>query len=254
MSTLIDLTLALQDTPSEATDVKITELSHRDGAFELGLVPQDFPGGMAISNETITLTTHTGTHMDAPLHYGPTSGGQPAKSIDEVPLEWCFGSGVRLDLRHVPAGDGITVEHLGAALAAAEHELLPGDIVLLWTGADRLWGSREYLTSFSGLTGEGTRYLVERGVKVIGIDAWGLDRPMLQMVGEYRRTGDGQALWPSHLYGRETEYLQLEKLGHLAELPGATGFQISCFPIPIKRAGAGWTRVVAIVPDAPTPR
>lgn len=244
----VDLSVATQHTPSEATPVVVELLDHVTGATVLGLSPEDFPDGMAISNETVTLTTHTGTHMDAPLHYGPLSGGKPAKSIDQVPLEWCHGPGVRLDVRHVPAGEGITVDHLTAALDAAGHTLAPGDIVLLWTGADALWGTREYLSTFPGLTGEGTAFLVERGVRVIGIDAWGLDRPMAAMIEEYRRTGDSAVLWPAHIYGRTREYLQLEKLAHLGDLPGATGFTVSCFPVSIAGAGAGWTRVVAM-PD-----
>nr|AAG30196.1 cyclase [Streptomyces sp. R1128] len=244
--TFLDLSFATRDTPSEATPVVVDLLDHVTGATVLGLSPEDFPDGMAISNETVTLTTHTGTHMDAPLHYGPLSGGVPAKSIDQVPLEWCYGPGVRLDVRHVPAGDGITVDHLNAALDAAEHDLAPGDIVMLWTGADALWGTREYLSTFPGLTGKGTQFLVEAGVKVIGIDAWGLDRPMAAMIEEYRRTGDKGALWPAHVYGRTREYLQLEKLNNLGALPGATGYDISCFPVAVAGTGAGWTRVVAV--------
>ncbi|EWC60660.1 putative cyclase [Actinokineospora spheciospongiae] len=247
MTRFIDLSVTTTDTPSEATPVKVDLLDHRAAAAVLGLRPEDFPGGMAISNETVTLTTHTGTHMDAPLHYGPESGGRPAKSIDQVPLDWCHGPGVRLDLRHVPAGAGITEAHLTAALAAAGHDLAPGDLVLLWTGADALWGSADYLTDYPGLTGEGTAFLVERGVRVIGIDAWGLDRPMRSMVDDYRRTGDRAHLWPAHLYGRSREYLQLEKLANLGDLPAATGFTVSCFPVSLAGAGAGWTRVVAML-------
>ncbi|PWW63182.1 cyclase family protein [Actinokineospora spheciospongiae] len=247
MTRFIDLSVTTTDTPSEATPVKVDLLDHRAAAAVLGLRPEDFPGGMAISNETVTLTTHTGTHMDAPLHYGPESGGRPAKSIDQVPLDWCHGPGVRLDLRHVPAGAGITEAHLTAALAAAGHDPAPGDLVLLWTGADALWGSADYLTDYPGLTGEGTAFLVERGVRVIGIDAWGLDRPMRSMVDDYRRTGDRAHLWPAHLYGRSREYLQLEKLANLGDLPAATGFTVSCFPVSLAGAGAGWTRVVAML-------
>lgn len=250
MWSLIDLTVPLQDSPSEATPVEIDLLSHQDGARVLGLVPEDFPDGMAISNETVTLTTHTGTHMDAPLHYGPFSGGAPARSIDQVPLEWCFAPGVRLDVRNVPSGDGITVGHIEVALDVAEHELAEHDIVLLWTGADRWWGTSQYLTDFPGLTGEATRHLVERGVKVIGIDAWGLDRPMSVMIDAYRNTGDRSVLWPAHMYGREREYCQLEKLANLARLPAASGFMVVCCPVPVAGAGAAWTRVVALVPAA----
>jgi kynurenine formamidase len=231
VSVLIDLSVATQHTASEATPVIIDLLDHRTGATVLGLTPEDFPDGMAISN------------------YGPTSGGAPAKSIDRVPLEWCMGRGVRLDVRHVPAGAGITVDHLLAAIDAARCELRPGDIVMLWTGADKLWGSAEYLTTFPGLTGKGTAFLVEQGIRVIGIDAWGLDRPAATMVEEYKRTRDKGVLWPSHIYGRTNEYLQLEKLANLERLPRATDFTICCFPVSIAGAGAGWTRVVAIVDD-----
>lgn len=249
MRTLVDLSVATRHTASEATPVRIDLLDHRAGATVLGLTPEDFPDGMAISNETVTLTTHTGTHMDAPLHYGPTSGGAPAKSIDQIPLDWCLGRGVRLDVRHVPPGDGITVDHLLAATEEARCVLQPGDIVLLWTGADRLWGSAEYLTTFPGLTGKGTAFLVEQGVRTIGIDAWGLDRPAATMIAEYRRTGDREVLWPAHLYGRTREYLQLEKLANLDRLPRPTDFTLCCFPVSLAGAGAGWTRVVAIVDD-----
>ncbi|MEV6873180.1 cyclase family protein [Amycolatopsis sp. NPDC051128] len=249
MRRFIDLSVVTADSPSEATPVKIDLLDHRTGASVLGLSPADFPGGMAISNETVTLTTHTGTHMDAPLHYGPESGGSPAKSIDEVPLEWCYGPGVRLDVRHVPPGEGITVAHLRAAFDAAGHAPAAGELVFLWTGADRLWGTADYLTRYPGLTGEGTGWLVEQGIRVIGIDAWGLDRPMNAMLEEYRRTGNREVLWPAHLYGRTREYLQLEKVAALGDLPGPTGFTVACFPVAVGGAGAGWTRVVAIVDE-----
>jgi len=247
---LIDLSVFTCDSPSEATPVTVSLLGHVEGARSLGLSPADFPGGMAISNETVTLTTHTGTHMDAPLHYGPRSGGRPARSIDQVPLEWCYGPGVRLDVRAVPPGEAITVEHLKDALSLIRHNLASGDIVLLWTGADALWGSPEYLTRFPGLSGEGTAYLIDQGVRVIGIDAWGLDRPPAAMIGDYQRTGDSALLWPAHVYGRTREYLQLEKLAHLQDLPGPTGYTVACFPIPVSGAGAGWTRVVAICDGA----
>lgn len=249
---LVDLSCPTESSPSEATPVNVDLLDHKAGAAVLGmgrLCPEDFPSGMAISNETVTLTTHTGTHMDAPLHYGPCTGDRPARSIDQVPLEWCYGPGVRLDVRHVPHGHGITVEHLELALERTGHTITPGDIVLLWTAADRLWGQRTYLTDFPGMTGEGTRHLLHQGVRVIGIDAWGMDRPMTSMIDDYHASGDGSVLWPAHMVGREMEYLQLEKLANLASLPAATGFDVSCFPIRLSGAGAAWTRVVAHVTD-----
>jgi kynurenine formamidase len=244
---LIDLSVAIAECASEATPVRVSLLDHARGASVLGLSTADFPDGIAISNETVTLTTHTGTHMDAPLHYGPVCAEAPARSIDQVPLDWCFGPGVRLDVRHVPAGEAITVAHLEHAATAVGRLPAAGDIVLLWTGADRHWGTAAYLDQFPGLSGEATAYLVERGVRVIGIDAWGLDRPPAAMIAEYRRTGDRDVLWPAHLCGRGHEYVQLEKLSGLGGLPAAAGFRVACFPVAIAGAGAGWTRVVAIL-------
>jgi kynurenine formamidase len=247
---LIDLSVPVLDSPSEATPVEVFVLDHKAAPAALGLRPEDFPEGEAISNETITLTTHTGTHMDAPLHYGLLSGGQAAAAIDAIPLDWCFAPGVRLDLRHIPPGVGITAADIQDALAKIPHELQPGDVALIWTGADRLWGTEVYRTEHPGMTRESTAYLVECGVKVIGIDAWGFDRPFATMLGDYRESKDNGVLWPAHLYGREQPYCQLEKLANLDALPEAIGFTVVCFPIKLAGLGAGWTRVVAVVDEA----
>jgi kynurenine formamidase len=247
---LIDLSVPVLDGPSEATPVEVSVLDHKAAPAALGLQPADFPEGEAISNETITLTTHTGTHMDAPLHYGLRSGGQAAAAIDEIPLDWCLSPGVRLDLRHIPPGTGITAADIQDALAKIPYELKARDIVLLWTGADRLWGSEAYRTDHPGMTRESTAYLVERGINVIGIDAWGFDRPFASMLGDYRENKDNRVLWPAHLYGREKPYCQLEKLANLDALPDAVGFTVACFPVKLAGLGAGWSRVVAIVDEA----
>ena len=63
---------------------------------EWGLGPDYWPDGVALSAEVVTLSTHSGTHVDAPFHYGPAVAGH-TRTIDEVPLEWCYGPGVLLD-------------------------------------------------------------------------------------------------------------------------------------------------------------
>src|SRR5262249_6482828 len=92
-------------------------------------------------------------------------------------------------------------------------------------------------------------WLVEQGVRVIGIDAYTLDRPFAAMVADFRRTGDGRTIWPAHFAGITREYCQIEKLANLDLLPRPTGFWVSCLPVKIARASAGWCRAVAIVPD-----
>ena len=215
----------------------------------LGVRPEDlvYSNGEGWAIEEIHAITHTGTHVDAPYHYGSTSQGKPARHIDEVPLEWCFAPGVVLDMRHLPAGKLITADDLRTALDRIEYQLRPRDIVLLQTDADKRLDSREYFRQ-PGLGREGVLRLVEAGVRVIGIDAYTLDRPFEDMLADYKRTGDGRFIWPAHFAGITSEYCQIEKLANLDQIGQPFGFYVSCLPVKIKAASAGWCRAVAMVP------
>jgi len=212
--------------------------------------PSVLPEGELLSLDTLTLTTHTGTHVDAPSHYGSTAayGGRP-KNVDELPLDWFFRPGVVLDLTDAPVGT-VDAERLERAFADAGNRPGPEEIVLLNTGADRLVGTDKYFTDFAGLDRSATNLLLDLGVRVIGTDAFSLDAPFSHMIGRYHSTGDRDALWPAHFVGREREYCQIERLANLAQLPGPTGFTVACFPVKIVGAGAGWTRAVALVDEA----
>jgi len=48
----------------------------------------DYPESMRSDGKTITLTGHAGNHIDAPWHFGPLCEGKPARTIDQIPLEW----------------------------------------------------------------------------------------------------------------------------------------------------------------------
>jgi kynurenine formamidase len=215
---------------------------------QFGVDPEQLTvsAGKGPAFEEVTAITHCGTHVDAPWHYAPTAEGRPARTIEQCPLEWFFSDGVVLDLRYKRPGERIAVQDLEAALAAIGHTLAPLEIVLLMTGRDRHLGTREYFDQ-PGMTREGTLWLVEQGIKVIGIDAYGFDRKFEDMAAEFRETGDATKLWEAHFAGIEREYCQIEKLVNLDLLPRATGFQVSCFPIKVERASGGWSRVVAFV-------
>jgi kynurenine formamidase len=151
-------------------------------------------------------------------------------------------------MRHKATGEFITVSDLEAALDKIGYSLKPLDIVLLQTGADRRLNSPAYFEQ-PGLGREGVLWLVEQGARVIGIDAYTLDRPFASMVADYRRTGDGRFIWPAHFAGLTREYCQIEKLVNLDQIPQSSGFYVSCLPIKIKGASAGWCRAVALVPQ-----
>ncbi len=253
---ILDLSVSLEHrSPSEPMPADIHYVTHQDEGRDqierfLGVRREDlvYSAGLGWAVEEIRAITHTGTHVDAPYHYAPLSEGRPAKTIDEVPLDWCLAPGVLLDMRHKAAGDWITIEDLSAALTKIHYHLQPRDIVLLQTGADQRMGTPEYFAQ-PGLGREGTLWLVEQGVKVIGIDAYTLDRPFTNMRADYERTGDGRYIWPAHFAGITREYCQIEKLAHLDQLPRPTGFLVSCLPVKIHRASAAWCRAVALIPE-----
>jgi kynurenine formamidase len=253
---LIDLSVPLEDlSASEPLPAQIRYLTPEGEGLRqmqqlLGVRREDlvYSDGLGWAVEEVRAITHTGTHVDAPYHYGPRSAGKPARRIDEVPLEWCFAPGVVLDVRHKAAGEFITPEDLETAVTRIGYCLRPLDIVLLRTGADERLGSSDYFAQ-PGLGREGVLWLVEQGVRVIGIDAYTLDRPFAAMVADYRRTGDGRYIWPAHFAGLTSEYCQIEKLANLGRIPRPVGFYVSCLPVKIKAASAAWCRAVALIAE-----
>lgn len=256
MTRIYDISLPIDDTVPEPFPVTIERIGHVEGAGRVGqkfdgkIDSGSFPDAMFLSHETVTASVHCGTHVDAPFHFGPVSEGKPARTIDEVALDWFYGNGVVLDVTHVMHGGEITPEDINASLAKLKYTVKPGDIVLLMTGADRYFGTKEYATNFPGLGVKALDALLDMGVKTVGIDAIGLDRPFAAMVEDYVRTKDGAKLWPAHLLGRKREYCHIERLANLGSLPRPYGFKFACFPVKIKGAGAGWGRAVAIFEEA----
>jgi kynurenine formamidase len=250
---IIDLSVPLQQTPPDSVlKVDIQYIDHKEGTRifgpAFGLRDDDFPDGNFSAVEKITLTTHSGTHLDAPWHYWPTSEGKPSKKIDQIPLEWCYGDGVVLDLTSKKRGEEIDVEDIKKALQRIRYDLKPFDIVLLMTGSSKYYGKPEYMDAHPGATRSATLWLIERGIKVMGIDAWGWDKPFSVMVEDVK-AGRKEKLWAAHFAGREREYCHIENLTNLEMIPKPYGFKVAVFPIKIENAGGGWVRAVAIIDE-----
>jgi kynurenine formamidase len=172
-------------------------------------------------------------------------GGKRAITIDEVPLDWCFQPGVKLDFRHFPDGYVVSAADVESELKRIGHELRPLEIVLVNTRAGSRYGEADYLAAGCGMGREATLYLTSRGVRVTGTDAWSWDAPFVHTAKRYAEARDASIIWEGHKAGREIGYCHLEKLSNLEALP-PNGFMISCFPVKIEAASAGWTRAVAI--------
>jgi kynurenine formamidase len=248
---LVDLSRTVGPTPSEPDPPRLRYTSHEEGAelwrHLFGIPPEALPSGQGLAGEKAELSTHAGTHMDAPWHYAPVSEGKPARKIDETPLSLCVGPAVVLDVSDLPSGYLVTPTEIEERLQSLNHTLSPGDIVLFRTGADALWGTEEYFTYGCGLGRESVLYLADQGVRLIGTDAWSLDRPYTLIGEEWRKKEDPSLLWPAHYAGLERSYWHLEKLTNLAELP-ALGATLFALPIKLEKASGAWVRAVGLIP------
>jgi kynurenine formamidase len=254
---IVDLSIALaNDVPADPPmqPVSIDYVDHDTGAQELvaafpGLDVEQLPDGKGWAVERVRISTHNGTHMDAPWHYHPTmDGGQPSSTIDQIPLEWCMQPGVRLDFRDKPDGYVVTPDDIDVELERIGHTLAPLEIVVCATRAGERYGHQDYIHSGCGFGRDATLHLVEQGVRIVGTDGWSWDAPFSATLKRFERDRDPSIIWEGHKAGRERGYCQLEKLHGLEQLPD-DGFTVICFPVRIERASAGWTRAVALVDE-----
>ncbi len=254
---IIDLSLPIEsDLPSDPPAYRphVRYVNHDDSVDEMlsffpGATQEDLPDGKGWAVEFLNLSSHSGTHLDAPYHYFPTmNGGEKSWTIDEVPLEWCFGNGVLVDFTDKPDGYKCSSQDFKDYFEKVGYTLKLGDIVLVNTGAMAKWGTPEYLLSGCGMSKEATLWLVDQGVHVVGTDAWSWDVPLALTAKEFQKNGDGEIIWEGHRAGADKAYCHIEKLNNLGALP-LTGFTFYGFPVKIKGASAGWMRAVAMIEE-----
>lgn len=259
---IVDLTVLLEEDLPCDPEVQIPHIQRQDhketasgmSNFFPGTTEDDLPNGNGWAIDFVQMSTHSGTHLDAPWHYYPrmnegvVEGGEKAWTIDEVPLEWCVGRGVKLDFSDKPDGYKITKQDVIDYLDKIHYTIQPGDIVLLKSGAETRWGTKEYLVAGAGMSAEATLWLCEQGVHVVGTDGWSWDVPLPFEAQEFQKTQDASIIWEAHRAGRQRAYCHIEKLAHLDDIPDY-GYTVCAFPVPVKGGSAGWCRVVAIMDE-----
>jgi kynurenine formamidase len=250
---IVDLSHLIESSPDGTPDFLRTDVSYRDhtdGAAEfeklVGLPRRLLRNEEGPASERLSIGTHATTHLDAPWHYNSTIGDSPAETIDVLPVERFFGPGVVVDARHKEDGDAVTRDEMEQGITDAGHDLFPGDIVLVHSGRDAYYDDPGYMWRGPGVSAEATRWLFDKGVRVVGIDAWGWDAPLDKQAEEAIARDEPGVFWAAHQV--DLPYSQIERLTNLAALP-PTGFQVACFPLKIKGASAAPARVVAFVDD-----
>jgi kynurenine formamidase len=173
----------------------------------------------------LTLTTHVGTHVDAPAHL--VDGGRP---LSELPADRFVGRAVVLDPGRLDGGR-VTVARLEAA--AASGRLDGVDFLLLRTGWSERWGEPTYFADFPCLAPAAARWLVDRGVRGFGVDCISVD-PMddADLAVHHALLGAGAVI--------------VENLANLAALPDAP-FLFCALPLPVQGVDGSPVRAVAVL-------
>ena len=178
--------------------------------------------------EVLHLSSHTGTHMDAPSHFV-----RGATAIDGVDVARCLSPGALLDLRDVAPGSTIDSSDLRDAEGRSGRYVSQGDAVLLWTGWSQRWRHRDYVAGYPGLSEDAARYLAERGASVVGIDTANVDHP-------------GAGDFPAHRALLSAGIPIVENLTRLGMIR-SSNFTFVALPLAIASATGSPVRAVAVV-------
>jgi kynurenine formamidase len=220
----IDLSHTLEeDIPAYPTHARFGRVIYEsydygDGALHFGL----------------TMGEHTGTHMDAPLHFIPE--GPAHYGTDEIPLDRLAGRAATIEVTDLEAGDLLGAGRIEAW--EAEHgPIEAGDRVLIRYGWDRRWATgpdgRRFLEDWPGLSGEAAAYLADKGVSLVGCDTLAVDATV-------------STENPAHYALLGNEVYIVENLNNLDLLPPFCLF----LALPLKIGGGSGSpvRAVALVP------
>ncbi len=217
--------------------------------------------GFGFISELISMTAHTGTHIDALCHV--VAGADPAWHGGHRVADWLgdFGPrdgdvaglapiisrGVLFDIPRALGQDRLNphqpvgARDLAAAAERQRVEVRPGDVVLVRTGTMGVWPDREQLARVegAGLSLEGARWILDRNAAVIGADTAAVE------VAPSGIDGDPQPVHRVAILECGIPLLEWVYLESLAE-DGLSEFLFLCFPLPIRGGTGSPVRPIAI--------
>jgi kynurenine formamidase len=189
-----------------------------------GTILPTFEEGNTIAKDgfaelTMTMCTHTGTHMDAPCHII-----QNARSLDEFPMDKFIGKAIVLDCSQISS---ISLNFL----KLKETEIKEKDFILFYTGWQDKWNTPNYFDEFPTLTTEAVEWLLTFNLKALGFDAISVDR-----------LADNNL--PNHHLLLNKEILIIENMMNLDKLINKD-FELNCIPLKIQKADGSPIRAFA---------
>lgn len=192
-----------------------------------------FEESYSFTAETLTLTTHAGTHVDSISHVDPRPA---APSIEQLPLEWFYTSAICIDLSHLPPRSLYSVADIQTALATHRLSILPGDTVLMHSGHFlRTRDTPAYATEYSGLSRAAAEFIYGAGAISIGAEAPSIDVA-------------GTRSYPAHLVCREMQRLNIENLADLSAVVGKR-FRYIGLPLAIRHGSGSPIRAIAVIEE-----
>jgi kynurenine formamidase len=214
---------------SRASNMRIIDLSLtlRDGMRGVGFQSATAIPAESYNTTSLSLYSHAGTHMDAPLHF--IDGG---RTIDHIALEKCFGPAHVFDLTHKPDHSLITV----ADLEPFARRVTPHSRVLLRTDWDHHAGATDYRTHFPRISLELAEWLVERDIWLLGVQS-----PSVASL----RPEDRQELIDVHQTLLNAEIVIVEGLANLHQIRQAM-VQFMALPLKLDGIDGSPTRAIAI--------
>lgn len=203
----------------------MTNMTHEENMKKTGSKTLGF------SARNLLISEHGGTHSDAVWEY-KSSG----KTIENMPLEYFFGSAICIDLSNIPYSRYIEIKDIEISLKDSNLQIEKGDILLMYTGHyDRNFNTDKWQTEYSGLSYDAAKYLAISGVVNIGVDAPAIDHPK-------------DLNFSGHLVCGEYDITNTENLCNLDQLVGKR-FLYFGLPLKIREGSGSPIRAIALLED-----
>lgn len=194
------------------------------GSPEPGFLSWSDLGRDGYNLEVMFMSTHTGTHLDAPYHFA--KGG---KKVDQIPVSRLMGSGL---LIRAPKARNSAVTKLDIVRFEERHGRIPRNAsVFVHTGWQKNLAKKNYFTENPGLSGQAATYLASRGVSLVGTDSPSID------LGR-------DASFPAHRTLAKHDIVIVENLANLGRIK-TPEFQFTVLPLKLKGASGSPVRAIA---------